>query len=108
MAYFNIKIMSDFFKRVGEYDEDKAKKIIHKYLTNDDLGKVLFDVEDSMVKEVNDQTEVLITNMIKKKSMNALIESLDEYGYSGYPRWTPVFLNTIVENAAAVAVTGAK
>lgn len=108
MAYFNLKVMSDFFKRVGEYDEDKAKKIIHKYLMNDDLGKLLFAVEDNMVKEVSDQTEILITNMIKKKAMNALIESIDEYGYSGYPRWAPVFLNTIVENAAAVAVTGAK
>lgn len=108
MAFFNIKIMSDFFKRIGEYDEDKAKKIIHKYLMNDDLGKVLFDTPEDQVKEINDQTEVLITNMIKKKSMNAIIESLDEYGYSGYPRWTPVFLNTIVENAAAVAVEGAK
>ena len=74
MAYFNIKIMSDFFKRVGEYDEDKAKKIIHKYLMNDDLGKLLFAVEDNMVKEVSDQTEILITNMIKKMLLSVTVK----------------------------------
>lgn len=108
MAFFNLKVMTDFFKRIGEYDEDKAKKIIHKYLTNDDLGRMLFDPPEDQLKEINDQTEQLISQMIKKKSMNAIIESLDEYGYSGYPRWTPVFLNTIVENAGAVAVEGVK
>lgn len=108
MAFINLKVMTEFFKRVGEYNEDKAMKICHKYLTNDELGKILFDPDDDKLKEVNNQVEELVAQMCKKKALNCVIETLDEYGTSGYPRWTPVFLNTVVNNAVGIATTGMK
>ena len=96
---FNINEFLEFLDDLGRYKESKRLKKMKGYLTSDDYFGWLFCSTVDKVPNLEELSVEMYELLTKKKALNTIIDTIEEYGVEKFSRTTATLLFTIAKYA---------
>lgn len=96
---FNINEFLDFLADLSKIKESKRFKKLKNYLTSDDFYGWLFCSTVEKVPNLEELTIEMYELITKKKALNTIIDTIDEYGPEKFPRSAATFLFSVAKFA---------
>lgn len=96
---FNINEFLEFLDDIGRYKESKRVKKMKGYLTSDDFYGWLFCSTVDKVPNLEELSVEMYDLITKKKALNTIIDTIDEYGVDKFDRTAATFLFTVAKYA---------
>ena len=96
---FNIHEFLEFLDDLGRYKESKRLKKMKGYLTSDDFYGWLFCSTVDKVPNLEELSTEMYELITKKRALNTIIDTIEEYDVDKFPRTAATFLFTVAKFA---------